>query len=185
MTWLGWLVFQTPNLPRPLSEFRTKYRYENIGAEANRSTFENFVVAQSLFGPFAAKHKPVMDGVNLLYSTVQGDGSWPHGQNLPNKTFSHFYWAAKHMLADSEQLCPARAAVTILTAHGAKGYQFVFRHPSMQTACATSNIGCMAQGSPHASGIPFWFREHTYTLSSSGALWWSLVCPAMRQARSR
>ena len=102
-----------------------------------------------------------MDSIDRLYSTVQGDGSWPRGQNLPNKTFSHFYWAAKHMLADSEQLCPARATAAILTAHGAKGHQFVFRHPSMQTACTKANIGCMAAGSPHASGIPFWFREQS------------------------
>jgi carboxylesterase type B len=100
-----------------------------------------------------------LDGPSPL---VFPPGFPPAGLNPPpntsanfNNTYSHWYWAAKHTLADGEMLCPARWAARRFRQRGVNVYQYQFRHPALSLTCKTQV--CNAQGAPHSSDVNFWF----------------------------
>ncbi len=108
---------------------------------------------------YLANNHTAVDQMIALYGNVSLDGS-PPPRSCRNT--SHWYWAAKRLLADAEMFCPARTAASHFARQGVPAFQFVFRHPSLsvndvRSAYARASGGCMTSGSSHGSGIPFWF----------------------------
>lgn len=116
---------------------------------------------------YLANNHTAVDRMVALYGNSSLDGSRPPGSC---RNTSHWYWAAKHLLADAEMFCPARTAAMHFARHGVPAFQFVFRHPSLsvnneRSAYAQASGGCMTSGSSHGSGIPFWFTISDGSLS--------------------
>eukprot|EP00941_MAST-03F_sp_MAST-3F-sp1_P005586 g5586.t1 len=66
----------------------------------------------------------------------------------PNaEEYSAYYWASKHLLADSEETCPARRTARWFSDTGA--YQYYFSHVPKSSP--------PGQGTSHADDIPFIF----------------------------
>ena len=85
----------------------------------------------------------------------------PLNASRPGEGFDRFYWSAKHMLADSEMLCPARRIARWVAAAGAgarerreqtpRGWVYQFRY----AAPASCGAG---MGAKHSVEIPFVFH---------------------------
>lgn len=146
--------------------------YSTVASNANASAFESFVRSQYLFGDYVNKAAAdaVWQRLAPLYNSTaaSSDGPPPQGMNQFNRTWDHYFWAVKHMLADAEMFCPARAAARIMSADSSRSlrsfnaFHYQFRHP-LATAQAKSNAS-VATGAQHAGELPFMFYKTNSTL---------------------
>jgi hypothetical protein len=140
---------------------------------ASSVEFATAMNAEYLLGDYFNKTPSALAAMMRLYGNKSVDGPSPLvfppgfpplGLQLPpnssanfNYTFTNWYWAAKHALADGEILCPSRWAAKYFRRYNVSAYQWQFRHPALQLTCKTEV--CNAQGAPHSSDVRFWFSE--------------------------
>lgn len=124
------------------------------GKPVKAADFSRFFQHEYLLQGWLTKNRSALARMMAVYSgaeDVPNPSNRPgsHGvlAGCPNR--SHWYWSAKHCLADAEMFCPARLAAQHFSMRGIGAYQFQFRHRALHVACQV--------GANHASAIPFWF----------------------------
>ena len=110
------------------------------------------------------KINQTLDRLVALYGAHDGrpppvfpPGFPPAGVPMPtgNFSFTRWYWAAKHALADAELFCPAQMAARQFTRRNVSAFQFQWRHTPLEVTCTAAP--CNAAGAPHSSDLAFWF----------------------------
>ena len=130
---------------------------------ASSDDFRQFMAGEYLFKDYP-KINQTLDRLVALYGAHDGrpppvfpPGFPPAGVPMPagNFSFTRWYWAAKHALADAELFCPAQMAARQFTRRNVSAFQFQWRHTPLEVTCTAAP--CNAAGAPHSSDLAFWF----------------------------
>lgn len=130
-----------------------------VSSAATEAEFRSWLLSDDMM----AGNKTLVDRIVELYA--------PEAERGAGDAYSKWWWAAKHVLADSEMACPARRTARAFEAAGVESFHYIFgAWPSAVEAAAPGS------GASHSSDIPF-----VFDVTSSSEATMSVHGPAERE----